>query len=277
MPNPIFSRLLKAKIESFVDSYTELTRQVFYEEEKTNKISHPGEFGAYREALIKDFLQIFTPERLQVGSGFAINATGQISGQLDVILYDPAVTPKIESSSHQRFFPVECICGVGEVKSVLRSKSQLGEALERLWQVKAMASSLHTRNEADRAKLKLPFTFLFCEEITATPGQIDSWFVERYEASNVPKTNWHNVIASIRSGLFKYTTMEDFSTQSGVVRKGGILANPVVRGGICNQTFHIPSRDDASHLISFGHDLSLEFSGRTGRSPDLISYTDEFQ
>jgi hypothetical protein len=277
VPNNIFTNLLKGKIEIFVNSYTQLSRQVFYDETKKNKISHPGEFGAYREGLIKEFMQIFTPERLNIGSGFAINATEQVSSQLDVILYDAAVTPKIENSSHQRFFPIECICGVGEVKSVLRSKAELGDALERLWRVKGMATSLHPRIKHECDKPKMPFTFLFCEEIKAKPALINEWYVEIYEKNGIPKEQWHNVIASIRSGIFKYTTMQDISVGSSIIPKGGIISSPVSRGNIPNKNFHMPSRDHGSHLISFGHDLALEFGNRKGKSPDLIAYTDEYK
>lgn len=277
MPNNIFTSLLKGKIEIFSNSYTQLSRQIFYDDTKKNKIAHPGEFGAYREGLVKEFIQIFIPERLHIGSGFAINATEQVSSQLDVILYDPAVTPKIENSSHQRFFPIECICGVGEVKSVLRSKDELADALERLWRVKGMATSLHPRIKHECDKPKKPFTFLFCEEIKAKPDLINQWYVETYEKNGIPKEQWHNVIASIKSGIFKYATMQDISVGSSIIPKGGITPSSVVQGNIPNKNFHIPTRENGRHLISFGHDLSLEFGNRTGTSPDLIAYTDEYK
>lgn len=277
MPNQIFTRLIKDKIEHFVSSYLELSRDVFFDPTKKNRIAHPGEFGAYREGLVKEFLQLFVPERLQVGSGFAINASEQVSPQLDIILYDPAVTPKFENSSHQRFFPIESICGVGEVKSILRTKNDLRDALERLWQVKRMAMNVHQRVNQERTKVKVPFSFLFCEKITATPEEVNRWFVEIYKQHDVVKEHWHNVIATIYSGLFKYATMQDITVGSSVIPKNSIGAIPVSFGGILNGNFHLPSKENGTHLISFGHDLVIEFANRTGTAPDIISYTDEYK
>lgn len=275
MANARFTLLLKKKIKSFVDSYEELSRQLFSDPSKNTNISHTGEFGAYREALVKDFLRMFVPERLQIDSGFAINANGDVSPQLDIILYDPAVTPRIEDAEYRRFFPIECICGVGEVKSVLRSKSELGEALQRLWQVKRIALNLHPRNSSHPSAP--PFTFLFCEKIDTDPEVANTWFVDYYNSEKIPKDQWHNVIATISSGVFKYSLIQDLQTTSAVIQKGGILAQPALPGNIFNQNFHVPAKEDGGHLISFGHDLSIEFATRTGTLPDIISYTDEYK
>lgn len=275
MANPRFTLLLKKKIKSFIDSYEELSRQLFLDPSKKTNISHTGEFGAYREALVKDFLRMFVPERLQIDSGFAINANGEVSPQLDIILYDPAVTPRIEDAEYRRFFPIECICGVGEVKSVLRSKSELGDALHRLWQVKRMALNPHPRNSKNPSAP--PFTFLFCEKIEADPSGANTWFVDYYNSEKIPKDQWHNVIATIGSGIFKYSLMQEVQTTSTAIPKGGILAKPVLPGNIFNQNFHVPAKEDGGHLISFGHDLSIEFANRVGTLPDIISYTDEYK
>ena len=112
--NDIFDKLIKSKIEQFKDDYVKLSRQIFVNKDGT--LIHPGEFGMYREKIIREFLAPFLPTRLAIGSGFVITAANNISTQCDIIIYDKEHTPVIENGE-QRFFPVECVVGVIEVKS----------------------------------------------------------------------------------------------------------------------------------------------------------------
>jgi hypothetical protein len=47
-------------------------------------IAHPGELGAHREEIIRQFLRAYLPKRFEVSSGFAFDSAGHISQQLDV-------------------------------------------------------------------------------------------------------------------------------------------------------------------------------------------------
>lgn len=273
MTNAIFTQLLKEKISTFSRSYTTLSKGLFYSSDNRNHLTHPGEFGMYRESLVKEFIQLFIPERLGVGTGFAINASDEVSSQLDIVVFDKDVSPKIENESRQRFFPIECICCVGEVKSVLRTKVELSDALSRLSRVKEMAAKVDPR----RKPIAAPFTFLFCESIEGTPETIESWFVDAYQQSGVSKRMWHNEIATINSGLFKYVTVSDIDASGTIIPKMGIMADPFLRDDILIENFHLISKDDGGHLISFGHDLVIDVSGRKGVRPDLISYTGEYK
>ena len=71
----------------------------------------------YRERIVSDLLKPFLPSRLAVGTGFIITHQNKQSTQCDLIIYDKENTPVIENGD-QRFFPVECVIGVVEVKNI---------------------------------------------------------------------------------------------------------------------------------------------------------------
>jgi hypothetical protein len=99
------------------------------------KLIHPGEFGIYREAICKRFLEFIIPKKLSIDNGFLINTNNEVSTQCDIVIYDSKHTPLVQSNELQRFFPIETVCAIGEVKSTL-SKAQLKETLLKLSKVK---------------------------------------------------------------------------------------------------------------------------------------------
>lgn len=113
-------------IENYLNlkSAFENSKKIF-SSQKDGKIFHNGEYGTYREDLVKRFLRLYIPSRLDIGTGFLINAEGDISTQCDIIIYDRYTTPIIESSGNQRFFPIETVAAVGEIKSTVQSMTEL--------------------------------------------------------------------------------------------------------------------------------------------------------
>ncbi len=209
--NEIFDKLVKAKIEKFVGDYINLSRQIFVDND--GNLIHPGEFGTYREKIIRDFLTPFLPGHLAVGSGFIITAKNNISTQCDIIIYDKEHTPVIENGE-QHFFPVESVVGVIEVKSRL-TKSTLKEALRKLSEIKKLRNDIGSNpyiykdykgdNKFD-AKVFIKDqmgTFLICEHIDINiEREIDTLFSEIY--SGVDKSLFHNMILDLSSYCFLY-------------------------------------------------------------------------
>jgi len=174
---------------------------------------HPGEFGMYREKIIREFLAPFLPTRLAIGSGFIITATNRISTQCDIIIYDKEHTPVIENGE-QRFFPVECVVGVIEVKSKL-TKSKFKEALIKLASIKELRNDIANNryifkdyrgggsfNVKHNVRDQMA-TFLICESIDANiENEIDTIFTNAYEG--VDKSLFHNMILDLNMGCFLY-------------------------------------------------------------------------
>jgi len=212
--NQAFTALLNEKIELFTHSFSVAARQSFVDP-STGKLFHAGEFGTYRENILRDFLRLAVPARLELGSGFLINAAGDVSTQADIVVYDRSAVPRIESNEHQRFFPVEGVCAIGEVKSRL-SKTALREALNKLARVKAKADHVsstipifrsHVLKDSPFARESIPydqlFSFLVCEgfdfDPTSLANEVGGWY-----EPDIKEHHKHNMVFSVENGLLLY-------------------------------------------------------------------------
>jgi hypothetical protein len=135
-----------------------------------NLIPHPGELGAGREEVLRQFLRKYLPRRFGVSTGFVFDSIGNVSRQIDVIIYDALLTPRFEAVGGKEFYPCESVVCVGEVKSVLTSNKDVINALENLRSVKVLDRSgggvnLSIRDEEPMAQdsnhLDQIFSFLF--------------------------------------------------------------------------------------------------------------------
>jgi hypothetical protein len=110
-------------------------------------VPHPGERGRDREAVVRDFLGQYLPDRVGVSTGFVFDCQGGISQQADVVIYDRLHSPTFPSSGGTRFFPCESVLCVGQVKSNLNSRAELASALENIKSVKALDRSAGGTNQ----------------------------------------------------------------------------------------------------------------------------------
>ena len=113
-------------------------------------IPHPGELGTGREEVLRQFLRKYLPQRFGVSTGFVVDSSGNVSKQIDVIIYDALLTPKFEAVGGKIFHPCESVVCVGEVKSVLTSHKDFNGALENLRSVKELDRSGGGVNESIR-------------------------------------------------------------------------------------------------------------------------------
>ncbi|MGR6115041.1 DUF6602 domain-containing protein [Aeribacillus composti] len=102
----------------------------------TSQIPHMGDRGSNREEVIKTFLKKHLPGKYDIGSGQAISADGQISKQLDCVIYAKATCPLWYNESTQ-IFPAESVCAVTEIKSTL-DKSVLEMCVENIRSVRKL-------------------------------------------------------------------------------------------------------------------------------------------
>ena len=210
--------MIEERIDGFRSAFAQHAKELFRDDSKQNKLSHPGEFGTYREGIVRDFLQSFLPQRLAIDTGFVVNALGEVSGQIDLVIYDPSLTPPLESKNRQRFFPVETVIAAGEVKSDVNS-DQFTDALIRLSKVKEMRSALSDEASAvvrwyglgstEYNPYKIPFdqvfTFLICNRIAFPLHNVffPSTLNDIYKS--VDYAHRHSSILSLEDGLLHYT------------------------------------------------------------------------
>lgn len=271
MANRIFEELLDEQIAIFQNSFSSVSRNAFFDEEKGYLI-HSGEFGIYREAICRDFLRFLVPKRLDFDTGFVINTNNEVSTQLDIIIFDAALTPLIQSGARQRFFPIEALCAVGEVKSVV-SKQDLREALQKLSKVKVMREFVRQTNlmpdtnppilsrqhPGNFNPILYPydqvFTFLMCEKFDFKTENLAQEMNSFYNA-NTPRRHFHNLILSVEDGLICYYE------ENGVAMMYPEVGQPL------KYRFIVPNDNPTAHFKFFASYLF------TGTSSNTILYTD---
>jgi len=213
----VLNAVLDGKIKSFRNEFLDHARDVFFEDGKT---FHSGEFGLHREKLVRRFLRSFVPHRLAISTGFVVNSENSIATQADVVIFDSAQSPLIESDNDQLFFAAEAVCAIGEVKS-FQTKSELPETLRKLAaqkQIKHLAWTGPASRVGSIGNEKQLITFLICEEIrnsdreATAPDEINKAILKAYEEATppVPAELRHNLVLSLKQGLGVYS-QEGFS------------------------------------------------------------------
>ena len=138
MANWIYKKLMEEQIRRLVNSF-DISEGIFKCDD--NSLIHPGEFGTYRETICREFLSFFIPRSLGISTGFVISPDNEVSTQCDIIIFDENHTPLIQEGDKQRFFPIESVVAVGEIKSTV-TKKELTSALVKLSKIKEMRQEL---------------------------------------------------------------------------------------------------------------------------------------
>lgn len=101
-------------LQSSISRYEELAKSI---------VAHKAEKGRIVEAIVKSALRAILPGRFSIGTGFAITSSGKTSPQLDLVIYDALHNAPIILEGGTGLFPIECIYGFVEVKSVLNREA----------------------------------------------------------------------------------------------------------------------------------------------------------
>jgi len=88
-------------------------------EEARDALSHPGQKGGANENIVRTFLRKYLPASIGISEGVLVDRYGNLSRQLDVILFDDRKTPVFFVSGDTRVIPIECAYAVVEVKARL--------------------------------------------------------------------------------------------------------------------------------------------------------------
>lgn len=82
-------------------------------------IPHPGEKGDDTELNWLDMLRGFLPSRYEVDKGFVIDGEGNLSDQIDIVIYDRYYSPLILKRDSTLYIPAESVYAVIEIKQSL--------------------------------------------------------------------------------------------------------------------------------------------------------------
>lgn len=114
-----------------------VAKESVQELELVRSIAHHGEAGRAREGVLRRFLQRLCPPGLGVDTGFVIDGAGDVSGQVDLVLYRPHYYPVLEIGG-VKHFPVESVIAVFEIKATMDSDAKLLGALGQIESVKLL-------------------------------------------------------------------------------------------------------------------------------------------
>lgn len=104
----------------------------------SSQVNHNLSKGQVRERLIvKEYLSRYVPGNIGIGSGEIIATNGEVSNQIDIVLYDKVNCPNLLLDNDYQIFPIEFVYGVVEVKSQLDS-SALEDSFQKIRRVKKM-------------------------------------------------------------------------------------------------------------------------------------------
>ncbi len=268
MSSEIFDALLREKADLFRAAFSTVSTEVFYDPVK-KRLRHAGEYGMFREAIVRDFLRFVIPRSLDISTGFVITSMNDVSTQCDVIVFDSKMTPLYQEGDRQRFFPVESISCVGEVKSTL-SKKELAIALNKLAATKALSERIsHPRvlrryPEGEFDPINHPDdlvpTILICQKLNFDLSSIHNEVDDLYD-STVLHRHKHNVVLSIEDGLLSY------SSPDGMYQSYSMLATDALR-----HRFTAPGSNAYVHFKLFASCMFLLTTNRTLLYPEFSSY-----
>jgi hypothetical protein len=284
MASNAFTYILTEKIAQLRKSFSNTAELIFKDQD--GRLFHPGEFGSLREDLCKELCQMFTPDTFKVADGFIIDNSDFMSTQCDLIIYDIEYTPKIEYANKIRFYPIETVAAVGEVKSTL-SKNDFIKALKKLAAIKKqrenltpttilrpkiengrkyefMGLELNSGYNPDKFCWQQMPTFLICKKLDFNFKEILDQFDELYGTDFPPKYH-HNLILSFEDGLFTY--IEDFKPET---KSFNVTHYPVVGQKRLDNTM-LTSKNNL-HIYQFLEHYYNLLVFSTILMPNMISY-----
>ena len=198
MASDIFRNIIKQKIDIFASTFADDANALF---KKEGNLIHPGEYGMYRERCARELLESVCNRSVSISDGFIISSKNNVSKQCDVIIYESDTFPIIDNGI-AKFFPVEIVKCIGEVKSNLK-KHELKEALVKLANNKKMFLERRGVQKADyflEEKDEI-ISFLICNHMDFKIEEVD--FDDIYQDVEDIRFR-HNMILSLQDGLFLY-------------------------------------------------------------------------
>lgn len=120
---------------SLIDYHKTTTEELLALTNKVrNLITHWGEDGRYKEAVLKNVIRRFLPEKFSIGTGFVIKQTKNRgehlpSRQIDLLIYDDA-SPVLFKEGDFVILTPDAVKGIIEVKANLQNQ-EISQVLRR--------------------------------------------------------------------------------------------------------------------------------------------------
>jgi hypothetical protein len=122
-------------------------------------VNHALETGLSNEEILRDSLREILPSKYGVAKGKIVNASGAMSRQCDIILYDVLNCPNIfVDSNKNQILPIEGVYAVIEVKTQL-THAKLAESFENISSSKNLTRPLNVSTN-DHVKISPPLGYV---------------------------------------------------------------------------------------------------------------------
>lgn len=109
--------------------------------EGSSHIPHCTGQGDHTESSWRKFLENILPKKYGIDRGYLIDSYGNVSDQIDAIIYDALYSPLIMiSESGEKFIPVEAVYSIIEIKPTI-NKKYLEYANDKIESVKKLKRS----------------------------------------------------------------------------------------------------------------------------------------
>lgn len=268
MGNEVFTRLFSEQANIFKAAFSTVSTELFFDPD-TKRLRHSGEYGTYRESIVREFFNFIVPRSLEISTGFIITSQNDVSTQCDVVVFDPRMTPLYQEGGRQRFFPVETAFCVAEVKSSV-SRKEFSDALNKLAAIKALGERIlnptilgvgHNRRfDPENHPYDLVPTVLICQDLKFSLNDIENDINNLYN-SDVLNRHKHNMVLSVNDGLLLYHD-----------KNGKSLPYPRIGGSDLPHRFMYPSEGSDIHLKLFATYLFLLTASKTKLYPEIADY-----
>jgi len=120
--------------------FSQAAKKLRQDFDELSSVPHAGLKGQEAEDIVRRFLKGHLPKRFDVGSGFVIDPTDNISKQTDVIIYDAINCPVYRASDTAAIIPSDNVASVIEVKSRL-DKDARREAFANISEMKGLSKT----------------------------------------------------------------------------------------------------------------------------------------
>lgn len=105
--------------EIFRDKFRIQVQSALAEAKSAARSEHNGLAGKIREILVDKILRPAIDPRVRIGTGKIVDSFGNLSREMDIVLYCPEILPPVLHDEKTGFFPIEsCLYSI-EVKSTL--------------------------------------------------------------------------------------------------------------------------------------------------------------
>lgn len=185
-----------------------------------NFIKHPGTKGDSLENVWIEWLRKYLPNRYSIDKAIIIDSEGELSDQIDLVIYDQQYTPFVFTQNGVHYIPAEGIYAVFEIKPDLKGTAKdngksvsyieyAGRKIESVRKLKRTSTTIIDRGERKHAR---PLTKIIGGILTSVNSYAKKETIEKHMKSLTSlKSIDMGCVVEYGSFFIKYEGKEDKS------------------------------------------------------------------